>query len=126
MRQFRLVRIETRPTREDLSALALMRRQELDGFIEGLFGAEEVVDFPERAYRGLDNLAQIRALFSGVIDVTSDETRLGSEKEMEKTVRLMREMTRNAEHEIHAIILSCKRARKDMLVGPATRKLTFH
>jgi hypothetical protein len=46
---FRLMRIETAPTREGLAALALMRRQELDGFIEGLFGREEQVDLPERA-----------------------------------------------------------------------------
>src|SRR5450759_4395209 len=34
---FRLMRIDSAPTREGLAALALMRRQELDGFIEGLF-----------------------------------------------------------------------------------------
>ena len=60
---FRLLRIDTAPTREGLAALALMRRQELDGFIEGLFGREEVVDLPERAHRGLDELGQMRALF---------------------------------------------------------------
>ena len=50
---FRLTRIDVVPTREGLSALALMRRQELDGFIEGLFGAEEAIDLPKRAHRGL-------------------------------------------------------------------------
>ena len=35
---FRLMRVDTASTREGLAALALMRRQELDGFIEGLFG----------------------------------------------------------------------------------------
>lgn len=34
---FRLYRIEAEPTREGLATLALMRRQELHGFIEGLF-----------------------------------------------------------------------------------------
>jgi hypothetical protein len=123
---FRLVRIETKPTRQDLSALAQMRQQELDGFTEGLFGGEEVVDLPERAHRGLDHLAQIRAFFVGLIDLTTDETKLASETEMEKTVRLTRDMTRDAEHEIHAIVLTCKRARKEMLVSPAARKPTFH
>ena len=32
---FRLMRIDSAPTREGLAALALMRRQELEGFIEG-------------------------------------------------------------------------------------------
>jgi len=123
---FRLVRIETKPTRQDLSALAQMRQQELDGFTEGLFGGEEVVDLPERAHRALDHLAQIRAFFVGLIDLTTDETKLASETEMEKTVRLTRDMTRDAEHEIHAIVLACKRARKEMLGSPAARKPTFH
>jgi hypothetical protein len=125
---FRLVRIETKPTRQDLAVLALMRRQELDGFIEGLFGGEEVVDLPERAHQGLDHLGLIRAFFAGVIHLTADETKTkpASESEMEKTVRLMREMTREAEQEMHAIVLACKRARRDTLVGAVARKPTFH
>ena len=46
---FRLLRTETAPTREGLAALALMRRQELDGFVAGLFGRSDVIDLPERA-----------------------------------------------------------------------------
>src|ERR1035437_7659102 len=33
-----------------------IRRQELDGFVEGLFGAEETMDLPERAHRSLGTL----------------------------------------------------------------------
>ena len=35
---FRLTRPDVAATREGMAAVALMRRQELDGFIEGLFG----------------------------------------------------------------------------------------
>ena len=38
----------------------------------------------------------------------------------------MREMTKNAEHEMHAIVLSCKRARKQMLAGPPAKKSILH
>ena len=62
---FRLMRVEVKPTSEGLSALALMRRQELDGFVEGLFGDEEVLDLPERANRSLDLLAEMRASVRG-------------------------------------------------------------
>lgn len=34
----------------------------------------------------------------------------------------MRELTRIAEHEMHEVILSCKRARRDMLVFAAGKK----
>jgi hypothetical protein len=40
---FRLARIETGATREGLAALAMLRRQELEGFVEGLFGKEEAL-----------------------------------------------------------------------------------
>ena len=123
---FRLTRSSIAPTREGLATFALMRRQELDGFVEGLFGQEEVVDVPERALRGLDNLADMRALFAATADFATDETKPAPLKEMETTLRLLREMTKNAEHEMHAIVLSCKRARKLMLSGRPAKKPTIH
>ena len=91
---FRLMRVEAAPTRQGLAALALMRRQELDGFVEGLYGRSETIDLPQRAGRGLNELAEMRALFAGVMDVASDETKLATKKDMETTLRHMREMTR--------------------------------
>lgn len=123
---FRLTRIETVPTRAGLAAMALMRRQELDGFIHGLFGREEAVDLPERAHRGLDFLGQMRALFAAVLHVATDEGKAATDTDMEKTLRHTREMTKNAEHEIHAIVLYCKRARKHMLAGLSTTKPNLH
>ncbi len=38
---FRLTRIEVPATREGLAKLASLRREELEGFVEGLFGANE-------------------------------------------------------------------------------------
>jgi hypothetical protein len=40
---FRLTRIETGATREELAVLAMLRRQELEGFVEELFGKEEAL-----------------------------------------------------------------------------------
>ena len=123
---FRLTRIDVVPTREGLSALALMRRQELDGFIEGLFGAEEAIDLPERAHRGLANLAEMRALFAAVLDVTKDDSVAGTDKDRANTLRHMRTMTGHAEHEMHEIVLSCVRARRQMLAGLRATKPTLH
>jgi hypothetical protein len=123
---FRLLRTETAPTREGLAALALMRRQELDGFVAGLFGRSDVVDLPERARRSLNELAEMRAAFVAVFDVVSDETKSATDRDMETTVRHTREMTKRAEHEMHAIVMACARARKQMLAGVATRKPTVH
>jgi hypothetical protein len=123
---FRLSRMETAATRPGLAALALMRRQELDGFIEGLFGGEEMIDLPKRAHRGLDELGQMRALFGAVAALATDDAKLATDKGMETTLRHMREMTRNAEHEIHAVVLACTRARRQMLAGMPTSKPTVH
>jgi hypothetical protein len=122
---FRLIRIATAPTREGLLALALMRRQELDGFVEGLYAGEEVLELPERAHRALGNLAEMRAIFAGVVKAAADSG-AASEESIETLLRRLQEMTRSAEHEIHAIVLSCVRARRQMLASLPTKKPTLH
>ena len=123
---FRLLRTETAPTREGLAALALMRRQELDGFVAGLFGRSDVIDLPERARRSLNELAEMRAAFVAVFEVVSDETKSATERDMETTLRHMREMTKSVEHEVHAIVMACARARKQMLARMPTKRPTVH
>ncbi len=123
---FRLTRVEIEATREGLATLAMLRRQELEGFVEGLFGKEEALDFPERAHRGLGTLSEMWALFEGAEAVARDETKPGSARDIEKTLRLLRQMTRNAEHELHAVLLSCARARRQMLASLPVRKPTLH
>ena len=123
---FRLTRTETGATREGVGAMALMRRQELDGFVEGLFGAQDSVNLPERAHRGLNVLGEMRALIAGVATVAKDESKAVSDKDVEGTFRQIREMTRIAEHEIHAVILSCRRARRQMVASLPAKKPTLH
>jgi len=84
---FRLMRVDTASTREGLATLALMRRQELDGFFEGLFGRDEVVDLPSRAHRGLDELGQMRALFDAVVRLVEDDTKQPTDKDVEPTLQ---------------------------------------
>ena len=62
---FRLVRFEVPPTREGVARIALVRRQEIDGFVEGLFGNEESIDLPERAHQALNVLSEMRAMLAG-------------------------------------------------------------
>ena len=123
---FRLTRPEVAASREGLATLALIRRQELEGFIEGLFGAEEAIDLPERAHRGLAILGQLRTLIAGVLDLATDANKAARVSDIKGTLRQMRELTRIAEHEMHEVILSCKRARRDMLVSQPVRKPSLH
>ncbi len=64
---FRLTRPDVAASREGLATLALIRRQELNGFVEGLFGAEEAIDLPERAHRGLGALGEFQVATSPII-----------------------------------------------------------
>ena len=43
--------------------------EELEGFIDGLFGDEEVIDLPERANEALDNLGEINSMMHGILDL---------------------------------------------------------
>ena len=103
-----------------------MRRQELDGFVEGLFGAQDSVNLPDRAHRGLNVLGEMRALIAGVANVAKTKSKAVSDKDIEGTLRQIREMTRIAEREIHAVILSCRRARQQMVASLPATKPTLH
>ena len=119
---FRLTRVDVSVTREGLAELALMRQEELDGFTEGLFGAHESLDFPERAHKALDVLAEIRAMLKGVREVASNPSKPATPADIAATLGHLREFTRIAEHEMHELVLSCTRARRQILrMMPATK-----
>ena len=123
---FRLNRIETAATRKGLADLSRMRVQEIDGFIAGLFGREDRIDLPERAHRALDDLAEMRALFAAVQEVAADETKAATLGDVQTAVRNLREMTKNAEHAMHTVVLSCTRARKQTLSASPLGKVGLH
>ncbi len=121
---FRLTRVDVSVTREGLAELALMRQEELDGFTEGLFGAHESLDFPERAHKALGLLAEIRAMLEGVREVASNRSKPATPADITATLGHLREFTRIAEHEMHELVLSYTRARRQLLrMMPATKPL---
>ena len=123
---FRLLRFEVRETREGLGRLAEVRRQELDGFIEGLFGTAESLDLPERAHQALNSLAELRAMFEGIRVLAANETKAAVPSEIARTVRNVRELTKIAEHEIHTAVLACTRARRQLLQQQPASKPILH
>ena len=123
---FRLTRMEVPTTREGMAALARLRREELEGFVSGLFSDEESIDLPERAHNALGALAEIRAMLEGVQVLAEDSTKPAASDDIAVTIRHFRELTRIAEHEIHEAVLSCTRARRQMLVSLPTRRPVLH
>ena len=123
---FRLTAVPTKPTREGLAALALIRTQELDGFVDGLFGLEETVHLPERAHHGLDALGEMRALFAAVLDLAGDQSVSESTGDLRSTLRHMQEMRKTSEREMHAVMMSNNRARRELIASLPATKPTLH
>jgi len=119
---FRLTRMEVPATREGMATLARLRREELEGFVEVLFGDNESLDLPERAHKALGTLAEIRAMLDGAQVLADDPSKPAAPDDIAATIGHFRELTRIAEHEMHEAVLSCTRARRQMLAAlPASR-----
>jgi hypothetical protein len=123
---FRLMRVEIPETREGLAHIALIRREELDGFVEGLFGKEQSLELPERAHRALDALSELRAIFDGLHELAGNPTKPVMADDIAQTRRNIRELTKVGEREIHEVVLSCTRARRQLLNSVPTTKPTRH
>jgi hypothetical protein len=123
---FRLLRFDVPETSEGLHRFVLTRRQELDGFVEGLFGRQEHIDLPERAHRALNSLSEMRAMFEGIRLLMEDKTKTGAHSEITETIHNLRELTKIAEHEMHEVVLSCKRARRQLLRQFSASKPVLH
>lgn len=123
---FRLVRVDIPATREGLARIVLVRREEIEGFVEGLFGKEASLDLPERAHRALKALSEIRALLEGARALAADPAKPATTNDVVSTIHNVRELTKTAEHEMHEAVLSCKRARARMLAALPIAKPLLH
>ena len=96
-----MVRVEIPETTEGLAHISLIRRKELDGFVEGLFGKEQSLELPERAHRALDELSELRAIFDGLYELAGNPTKPVTMDDIGQTRRNIRELTKVGEREIH-------------------------
>ena len=101
---FRLVRVAQPDTQEGLHRLTLIRSQEIDGFMHGLFGNEEVVDLPKRAHRALDNLSEARGLLEGLHHATRPTVE-PAVSDIAAGCRMLRELSKKSEHEMHEAVI---------------------
>ena len=119
---FRLVRVEVPTSREGLARLARLRRDEVEGFVDGLFGDEQHLELPERARAALATLGELRAALAAAYDLAEDATKPAEPTEIAITLGHFRQLTKVIEHEMHEAVLSCTRARRQFLaMHPASR-----
>ena len=108
---FRLSRIEVKPIREDLRNFARVRQQEIEGFIEGVFGSNEALDLPETAHKAVDVLGDMRGMLAGAVILLDDDSKSSDLRELKALSDNFQEISKIAELEMNAAILSCRRAR---------------
>lgn len=123
---FKLVRMTVEPTRAGLARFILMRRQEVDGFVEGLFNGQDDIDLPEKASASLDIVAQLRAMLAGAYTLVTDETKPGSDAEFARTLKNIQELTPIIEREINTVVMACTIARRQAMQRPNFSGPTFH
>lgn len=122
---FRLTRVSMEPTAANLGQYGLIRCEELDGFIDGLFNGEEAIDLPERAHEAIGHLSELRAMVAGICELVSRDPD-ADDRTLDATFKNLRKLTRIMEAEIHEAVLSCTRARRQMLEGISTANPTVH
>lgn len=123
---FRLTSLNLDPTPKNFAYFAQVRRHELEGFIEGLFNGQDRIELPERAHRALDPLGELRAMMAGIENLIARDIEAESRTGLDATFKHVRELTRIMETEIHETVLSCTRARRQMLEGVPTENPTLH
>jgi hypothetical protein len=59
-------------------------------------------------------------------NVATDATKVATLGDVQTTLRHLREMTKHAEHAMHTVVLSCTRARKQILAASPVSKVGLH
>lgn len=108
---FRLTRFEVMPTRQALHDLALCRAQELEGFVDGLFGPEDEMMLPQKAHEAVQALGDLCAMFDGAAELLADEERPAPTSELKALLRNFQQVSIVADELINKVVQSCKRSR---------------
>jgi hypothetical protein len=123
---FRMIRVDAPETREGLANIAAIRREEVIGFIEGMFGKEQGLALPERARRALEALAEAGGLLGGVSEVARDPRKPASADDIAQTRHQISELTEICEREVHAALFFCTRPCRRMPNSVSAAKPTLH
>ncbi|MDP3796270.1 MAG: hypothetical protein Q8R06_03860 [Polaromonas sp.] len=112
---FRLTRSEVLPTRQALHDMALLRAQELEGFVDGLFGPEDEMLLPQKAHDAVQALAELYSMFGGTAELLADEEKPAPAHELKALLRNLQQLTIAADELINKAVQSSKRSRSQRL-----------
>lgn len=109
---FRLTSLLPPTDAATIRQFAQTRVEELEAFVNGLFGQEQAVDLPESAQEALSNLGDLRSFFVAFVQFADDHD---STDAIEETIRTMQQLSIIACSEINTVVLDCARARRAAL-----------
>ena len=126
---FRLTRFDVTPTRQALHDLAWLRTQELEGFVDGLFGPEHEMMLPEKAHDAVQALAELHAMFADTAKFLADEEKPAQPQDLKTLLHTLQQMAILADERINKAVQACKRWRlqqlKAMGTEPSRSTLSF-
>ena len=111
-RPFRLSRLELPGSPNEITRYATTRLEELEGFVQGLFGDDEAKDLPESAHEALGVLRDVLSFFDGYRKLAAEVDTRGK---LAAAALRMRQLTEAGEAQINTVIRSCGRARRAAL-----------
>lgn len=94
--------------------------------MDGLFGPHDELDLPETARDAVDTLGQIRAMFEGATNLLADADVPAPPDSLTGLADNLQALESIVEQEINAVVLSCTRARRQLLADPRGPKPTVH
>jgi hypothetical protein len=79
---FRLPRFEVAPHRPALLGLARTRAEEVEGFLDGLFGGQDELSLPQKAHEAVQKLAELQQMFEGAAGLLVDPSQAAPEDQL--------------------------------------------
>ena len=123
---FKLTRLPVRQTRAGLHHYALVRKQEIEGFMDGLFGMHEELDLPASARDGVEVLGEMRAMLAGAITLLDDPSMPAASDDLKGLRDNLQALATIVEKQMNTVVLACTRARREVLADMQQTKPTVH
>lgn len=105
--------------RESLKHLVAIRLDEIQGFLDGFFGMQDVLDLSAKADWAVLRLQELESMLMAAFSLLAEEDRPTDRDGLRELAQNLRKMTFNMEDLINQIIQSCKRLRAGHLVEMA-------
>jgi hypothetical protein len=114
---FALIDHTPEPTEKGIKALAKIRFEELQGFLEGFSQGEQSLHLSEDTVDCLDVLDDLALMFGGIARLPK-ERRVATQKEIQDLISQLAELTVIAQREINQLITLCAAQRRGEDVDP--------